>query len=262
MTIHRRNKRELNRTFKPTLMTFGFCMARITAMVMRIVWANRPRDKGIAIAASVFASAGVVLLFAINLIYSHRVWLAYQSRSRPKFVGTAMWILRLLLATVVIIIIIVISFTIVSFLTTDLDLLHKARTAQRVGGTFFAVLSFLPLPIVLISAALPRPTGYMVFGAGNASTKLIVVATAATLLCLGASFRTGTAYLPRPASQPAWYHHKACFYVFNFVLEIMVVVLYAVSRVDRLFYIEDVPSKPVAESEETISPDTEKVTSF
>jgi len=253
MTIHLSNKRQFNRFFRPTLMTFGFCMTRIVALILRIVWANRPHSKNITIAATVFASAGVLLLFVINLIYAHRVWLGYQSRSRTHLVGPAMWILRGLIFMVISIMIIVITFTIISFLTTNPDLLHKARTAQRVGGTVMAVIAFLPLPTVLLSAALPHPAGYKLFGAGKMPTKLVVVAIAATLLSLGASFRSGTSFLPRPAGQPAWYHHKACLYVFNYGLEMMVVVLFAVSRADRLFYIEDEVSKPVAGSEETLA---------
>jgi len=60
------------------------------------------------------------------------------------------------------------------------------------------------------------------------------------LLCLGASFRAATNYKnPRPRDDPAWYDAKWCFYFFNFTVEIVVVFLYIVLRVDRRFHIPD-----------------------
>jgi len=71
--------------------------------------------------------------------------------------------------------------------------------------------------------------------------KIIVLLTGSTLLCLGASFRCGTLWLPPvPRSQPLPpYFHRAYFYVFNFGLEILVVYLYAIVRVDLLFHVPD-----------------------
>lgn len=42
---------------------------------------------------------------------------------------------------------------------------------------------------------------------------------------------------PRPRNDPAWYHSQACFYIFNFGIEIIVVYLYVLVRVDRRFHI-------------------------
>lgn len=42
---------------------------------------------------------------------------------------------------------------------------------------------------------------------------------------------------PRPRNDPAWYHSKACFYIFNFVVELAVIALYILVRVDLRFYV-------------------------
>ena len=42
---------------------------------------------------------------------------------------------------------------------------------------------------------------------------------------------------PRPREDPAWYQSKACFYVFNFVVEIIVIFLYVAVRVDQRFWV-------------------------
>jgi hypothetical protein len=43
--------------------------------------------------------------------------------------------------------------------------------------------------------------------------------------------------MPRPVTNPAWYHSKACFYVFNFTIDFLVVVVFFVGRVDRRFWV-------------------------
>lgn len=41
----------------------------------------------------------------------------------------------------------------------------------------------------------------------------------------------------RPLSDPAWYHGRPAFYCFNFVIEIIVMVLYLLTRFDRRFQV-------------------------
>jgi len=86
------------------------------------------------------------------------------------------------------------------------------------------------------------------FGTGRFRTKVWVLLFSSVILTLGAAFRTGTAYKPRPRSDPAWYDSKACFYIFNFTIEIIVVYLYAAIRVDLRFHIPDGAHGPGAYS--------------
>lgn len=48
---------------------------------------------------------------------------------------------------------------------------------------------------------------------------------------------------PRPATNPPWYDSKACFYCFNFTIEIFVIFTYLIGRIDRRFYVPDGSSK-------------------
>ena len=75
------------------------------------------------------------------------------------------------------------------------------------------------------------------FGQGRFRTKIAILLFSSTILTLGAAFRAGIGYVPRPRANPAWYHSKACFYIFNFMIEIIVVYLYAFMRVDKRFHI-------------------------
>jgi hypothetical protein len=50
------------RTFVPQAMVMGFCFSRVVSMSLRIAWSTNLTNKNIAIASSVFISAGVLLL--------------------------------------------------------------------------------------------------------------------------------------------------------------------------------------------------------
>ncbi|KAF9784200.1 hypothetical protein IL306_007972 [Fusarium sp. DS 682] len=77
------------------------------------------------------------------------------------------------------------------------------------------------------------------FGQGRMRTKVQLLVFTSALLTLGAAFRTGVSFKLRPINDPAWYHSKACYYCFNYVIEIIVVFSYALSRFDRRFHIPD-----------------------
>ena len=112
------------------------------------------------------------------------------------------------------------------------------------GSTYFAVAAFLPIPLLAIRAVLPPQGPREDFGSGRFSTKIIFLLIASTVLTLGAAFRAGTAYVPRPLTDPAWYDTKACFYLFDFTIDFSMAVFYAVARVDKLFIVPNGSSGP------------------
>ncbi|MCJ1479679.1 hypothetical protein MMC13_008365 [Lambiella insularis] len=235
MTIFQVNRRRGHKFLMSAAM-FGFCMTRTVTCIMRIVWATRPTNVSIGIAASIFVAAGVVLLFVINLVFAQRILRA----THPKHGWHPLVDLSftLLYALIVASLIILISFTVLTFYTLDPYKRQVARDLQLYGGTLFAVVAFLPIPMVLLGIILPRKSRVEKFGSGRFRTKVSILLTAAFLLSLGAWFRISTSYLtPRPGNNPAWYQSKACFYVFDFGVEIVVILLYVLVRVDRRFYI-------------------------
>ena len=217
-------------------MLFGFCMARIMSCILRIVWATRQLNIRLAIAAQVFVAAGVVLLFIINLIFTQRIIRAAHPNSgwHPAFAGFFYGIYVLIVVSLIMLITSVIQ----SFYTLNSNTRRIDRDILLYGQTVYAVISFLPIPLVIGGLVIPRKTRVEKFGSGRFRTKIAILLTAATILCLGAAFRAGTNYLtPRPATNPAWYHSKACFYIFNFTVEIIVILLYVVVRVDQRFWV-------------------------
>ncbi|KIH93023.1 hypothetical protein SPBR_02914 [Sporothrix brasiliensis 5110] len=227
-------------------MTFGFCMARTTALVIRIVWASRPHNISVAIASNVLTVAGVVLLFLINLIFAQRIVRAHRPRlgwSRP-----VTYAFRALFYSVLVVLVMVIPVAIDTFYTLDPSTRGVLRRVQLVGTVYMAVLSFLPIPITLLTLfAPPRPPYHGAvenFGQGHMRTKIALLLFTSTLLCLGASFRAAVNFMPRPLSDPAWFDSKPAYYVFNFGVELIVVYTYTIVRFDRRFFVPNGSSAP------------------
>lgn len=242
MTIFQMNRRRGHK-FIMSGMMFGFCMARITTCVMRIVWATRPTHIPIAIAAQIFVAAGVVLLFVINLIFAERIIRAAHPHAgwHPLFTHffTAIYIV------IVISLVMIITANVQSFYTLNSNTKRVDRAIILYGGTFYAIVSFLPFPLVLGGLIIPRKTRVEKFGTGRFRSKIAILLTATFLLCLGAAFRIGTNYkTPRPVNDPPEYYDKACFYIFNLTVEIIVVILYVAVRVDMRFHVPDGSSGP------------------
>lgn len=213
-------------------------MARTTTCVMRIVWATRPTSVPITIAASVLVAAGVVVLYIVNLIFAQRILRASRPHSawRPLF----NYFFLAIYALIVITLFLLVAFIIQSFYTLDPDKRRIARDVQLYGGTFIAVVSFLPIPLILGALVIPRTIRPEKFGSGRFRSKIRILLAGAFLLSLSAWFRTGTNYLnSTPQSGLPWYRSKACFYCFQFAIELSVIWLYIVVRVDKRFHVPD-----------------------
>ncbi|KAL8787487.1 MAG: hypothetical protein Q9195_007734 [Heterodermia aff. obscurata] len=235
MTILQINQKRGHK-FLMSGMIFGFCMARIMSCILRIAWATHQTNIRLAIAAQVFVAAGVVLLFIVNLIFAQRIIRAAHPHSgwHPLFAAAfkAIYIL------IVLSLIMLIASVIQSFYTLNANTRRIDRDILLYGQTFYTVISFLPIPLVLLGLVIPRSTRLEKFGSGRFRSKIAILLVATATLCLGAAFRAGTNYLtPRPVTNPAWYHSKACFYIFNFTVEVVVTLLYVVVRVDRRFWV-------------------------
>ncbi|KAJ5469096.1 hypothetical protein N7475_006848 [Penicillium sp. IBT 31633x] len=241
MTLYRRNLARGHK-FIPSAATFGFCMSRIVANIIRIAWSCHLTNISLAIASQIFVAAGVVLLFILNLLYAQRMFRAVYpviGWSRPFS-----WAFKALYALIVITMIMVITCVVQSMYTLNANTLRIDRDIQLYGQTCFAIVSFLPLPLVGLVLFSPNRKTIQQLGSGSWVVKVLIVVFASVLLCLGASFRAGTSWMPpRPVMDPAWYHSKACFYIFNFTLDFLVVALFFVGRVDQRFWIPNGSSK-------------------
>ncbi|KAL2024051.1 hypothetical protein VTK56DRAFT_286 [Thermocarpiscus australiensis] len=254
LIIFQRNWRR-NHRFLFSIFLFGFCVARIAALAMRIAWATDPRGVRVALAAEVFTSAGVLILFVINLAFTQRIIRAYHpglGRRKPVTL-----LFAALFASALLILVMVVTVTVHSAFTLDPHTLSVDRSIQLFCVTYLAVYAALPIPLVALAAASALPhqqprrrttttaTTTVVDKRrlndyGRFRTTLALLTGTAALLAAGAIFRAAVAYQTRPAAAQhpaAWFHSRACYYLFDFGIEILVVYAYTLARFDRRFYV-------------------------
>ncbi|KAL5120693.1 hypothetical protein ACEQ8H_001442 [Pleosporales sp. CAS-2024a] len=220
----------------------GLCKIRIVTMSLRIAWAFYPRNARLAIAANMFVYVGTIILFGTDWFFVQRIvraqhqrlgWsTAYRIFHRGALVALVMTLLMIIVAGIW------------QSYTTNSTKLHVFRILQLLGQTYFTVFCFAPAIVVLFSGLIPR-TEIEKFGAGRLRVNITILLVAVTVLTVGQLFRCVIAWTPqtpvvnaagRPVPQP-WYLHKACFYVFNFATEMIVIIMFALVRVDLRFHI-------------------------
>lgn len=239
MTIFRINLRR-GKKFLFSALCFGYSMARIVSCCMRIAWANDQRNSDLVIAANVFVSAGVVILYIVNIIFAKRM-----VRALHPCLGKKKWfnlVFTATVASVIVVLIMMVTVIVYGSLKTDMSTTTRAQIQdiQKFAVVYMSILAFLPIPLLALAYAFhSAKNGESVhkFGDGKWRTKLLLLLGSTTLLTLGMAFRASIMFMPRPASNPAWYHSKACFYVFVFGVEVVCVYAYGLMRFDKRFHI-------------------------
>lgn len=136
------------------------------------------------------------------------------------------------------VLVMVIVTSVYTHYTLDMSSLTKCRDTLLVATTYMAFFSFLPLALTIIIAIVPKGADRENFGTGSFAAKLWIVGVTSFLLCLGAAFRVACNFMPsRPATHPYSFQGRACFYVFYFTLEILVVYAFLFARIDKRFWI-------------------------
>ncbi|PWW77761.1 hypothetical protein C7212DRAFT_313972 [Tuber magnatum] len=251
MALFVRNRRR-GHFFVISAVAFGFCMSRIVTFSMRIAWATHPRNAQVAIAASVFVAAGVVLMFVVNLNFVQRLLRAYH----PRLVGNKLFDRSFLVyyVSTVPVLIMVITATVQSFYTLSTHTLNIDSGIRKFGIIYFALFAFAPIPMLLIGNLIPSNAPRQNFGKkGDLAEKTLIVLLASGILTLSTALRAATSFMPRPVTDPGWFNSRASFYVFTPLLEVVVVAMYAATRIDLKFHVEgNYERKWVAKSGEKI----------
>jgi hypothetical protein len=217
-----------------------------------VVWAVYPHDTQVAIAAAVFVPIGVLLLFLVNLIFTQGILRATHPRlGWHPATGTGF---KVLYGMIIVMLAIVIAATVDNFFVLEAGAHRTLRDLTITAVSYFVLLSFLPIPITLLSVFVPSKSIRDSFGRGSLRTKWMVLLTSATLLCLGSCYRAATVFKnPRPKDDPAWFDQKWAFYLFNFTVETIVIYLYILFRVDRRFHVRNGSHGPGDYSEESVA---------
>ena len=242
MVIFQRNRKR-DHKFLFSAILFGFSMARVVTCIMRIVWATMQRDIKVAIAAQIFTNAGVLIVYLVNLIFAQRVLRAMHPKlgwntalSHAFHVCYGLLFLTLVM---------VISATVLMFYTLNLNTIQACVDCQRAATIFLFLLTTAPLLLLATSFLLPRSTAREeTFGVGTVKGKAALLAVQACLATTISGFKLGTTWeSPRPLDDPAWYHSRAAFYCFGFMLEVIILSIYVFGRVDKRFHVPNGSAK-------------------
>lgn len=144
---------------------------------------------------------------------------------------------KLVYVSIVLIIIMLITGVVQQFFTLNTNTRRIDHDIVLFGSVFFTVVAFLPIILLAIRAVVPTRGPRDDFGEGGFHAKILIVVLSSIILTLGAAFRCATQFLERPAANPGWFDSKACFYLFDFTIDISVVFFFAIVRVDKRFIV-------------------------
>jgi hypothetical protein len=115
---------------------------------------------------------------------------------------------------------------------------QASNVITKLAQTYFLIIAVEPAILLPIAYFNSRNGPIDPFGKGSWNSKFIVLGISVTLAVIEAGFRCGTTWTPAPlASNPAWWDHKAAFYCFNFMIDILILTTLLVGRMDRRFWI-------------------------
>jgi hypothetical protein len=191
-----------------------------------------------------FGSA--VVLFAVNILFTARLVRGMHPALgwNPIF-KTFSRILAFSVPTVVILNILALSF--MFFSPLDTTRFEGAEKLLKFGLSWNMFLSVYPVITLLIVSMLPVPIGSPPpeqFGYGPLRIKVAMVAYASTTLSVGAAIRLAALLNPQPADNTAIIFSREVFYTVGFTLEILIVALFAVGRIDLRFHVPNGSSRP------------------
>lgn len=215
---------------------FGFCMARIVSCVLRIAWTTRIENARLAIAASIFLNLGVMIVYAVVLVLASRILRATQPRIGWN--PTLRKAIKISYIGIVVVVVLLLSFIIASVETLNQEVRTASLWIQRASNLYLLLLNCIAPIFLLFSCLLPTDPEAENFGSCSMRRKKIILGVASFFSLFISGFRCGTIWAaPRPASDPAWYDHRALFYIVLLGFEIVVIYLFIFTRFDQKFWV-------------------------
>ncbi|KAL8408397.1 hypothetical protein RB594_007001 [Gaeumannomyces avenae] len=240
MSIYRANARRGHKFLLSDLM-FDFSMIRVATCAFRIAWVFAP-VRGIILTAVILQNGGAAVAFAVNIIFAQRIVRSLHPRFGWRR-GFGIFI-NAVAISVPLIMLEQIGSTIAFFFSVgDPARLRLFQTLLKFGVSYVIFLGGLPLVMLRVADGIPGPLPEP-FGTGDWRLKKSIVMVGGLLLLTGAAVRLAVALNPESPFAMSPLFSKATFYTTQFALELLVIVLYAATRVDLLFYVPDGSSRP------------------
>ena len=241
--IFQLNRRKGHRFYMSWVM-FGFGMARVLTMVLRIAWTARSNNASLAIATVIFTNVGILAIYIVLLLLVMRVFRAtHPSLGWNKLLRKTFHVSYLLLA---IALLLTVAFTIVTFYTLNPTLRTIALWIQRASVLYMLIFNIVAVVLLLLSQLLPRRSSDDEnFGTGSMESKVIILGVTVFFSLFIAGFRMGLAWSKaRPAANAPWYDSKAALYVIEFGFEIIINYVLLITRFDKRFWVPNGSTKP------------------
>lgn len=121
--------------------------------------------------------------------------------------------------------------------------LNAFEGVLKLGSSYNLFVVTFPFIVISIACTIPGPKPEK-FGTGSLRVKTSLVMLASVLLTTGAILRSYAFFNPRLPVNDDVLYGKPIFYTTQFMLEIIVVALYALLRFDLLFHIPNGSSSP------------------
>ena len=246
MTLFRKNSGRGHK-FIFNGMCCGYSMSRVLACVFRLIWATKPTDTNISLVASIFLNAGILIVYLLNDFLAWRLvrcavptfgW----NRPVRLFHRTMLYLIIPMIVSLIVIIVLRVKSPHLAHINTAANVLTK------LAQTYFLIIASAPIPLIIF-AYINGP--HDPFGVGSWNGKVIVLSLSVMGAVTEAGFRCGTAWAPAPlASNPAWWDSRAAFYLFNFSIDIVLLALLLIGRIDKRFYIPNGAEGPMSYSRE------------
>lgn len=220
----------------------GLCKVRIITMTLRIAWACHPRNTSLAMTANIFVYVGAIILYMVNWFFVQRIIRAQHTTlgwSTPYRVFH-----RAALVCLIITLVMLIVSQVRRNFTLDDRKVETFRALILTSQTYFSIFCLAPAVLIALSLVIPR-TEVEKFGAGKLRANITILLVTVAILSTGQTFRCVLAWIPqtpladvqRGTIALPWYLSKSCFYLFNFVTEMAVVIIFAIARVDLRFHV-------------------------
>ena len=113
---------------------------------------------------------------------------------------------------------------------------RQGRSVQLAAFTILTVLAFSPVIAIGIGHVFRDPEKLAtVQERRRYKARVGLLVMSALLMTLDVGFECGVAYKHRPVEHPAWWHHRAALYLSDYLLELLMVWVFAVARLDGRF---------------------------
>jgi hypothetical protein len=256
------------KTFIPQAMTMGFCISRVVSMSLRIAWTANVTNKNIAIASNIFLNAGVLLLYIVNMLLTHRFVLTIFPHLPTKKTAPYNLAFFLYVGSALPLLILVVVPGVQLFLSSDLNTIHIDRDILRFAQCYLTVFVAAPVIAIIASTSIyffasKKASG---LGAGEVSLRAGVLFIAGSLLIwiqavkILQIFYTAT---PETPLNPPWYLQRPILYSGFFLPELLVLIIYSVVTIRHRYVMpkreEQKETASNSSDDDTLTPEGFKV---